>query len=510
MSGSPAVEVRGIYKRYGPVQALSGVSLSFAWGEVHAVLGENGAGKSTLMRILAGEERADAGEIRLGGQTLHLRSPLEARALGIGMVHQHFALADRLSVRENLALVLAEPREWRFDSAQLDRRARAWAERVGLELAALDEPVGHLPVGARQRLEILKALVGARRVLILDEPTAVLTPGEAEQLFAMLRQLKAQGLLVLFITHRLPEVAVVADRVSVLRHGRVVGTFDGPFPDLTELARAMVGELPVESAPSPRSISGEPLLELHGVQAAASAAGMPLRAVSLQVRRGEIVGVAGVDGNGQRELFEVLAGLRPLQAGEIRLLGRRLAPRSPSEVLDAGVGFIPPDRQREGLVLAMSVAENVLLHRASLTRFTRHGFLEWSRIRAHAAELVERYRIRTPSLETRAAALSGGNQQRLILARELAAEPQLLVAVNPTRGLDFLATRAIAKALQEVAARGCGVLLVSTDLDEVLSCSDRITVLYRGSTSPLLARPWDLQRLSAWMAGLGFAQTGQP
>lgn len=499
----PLVEVRGIRKRYGAVQALDGVSLSFRAGEVHAVLGENGAGKSTLMRILAGEEQPDAGEIWMAGERLRLRSPLDARERGIGMVHQHFALVETLSVRENFAVALAERGQWRFDRRQVEARLRACAEPLGLPLPPLDETVARFPVGTRQRLEILRALAGAQRVLILDEPTAVLTPHEAEQLFALLRRLKAQGLLVLFITHRLPEVAAVADRVTVLRQGRVVGTFAGPFSDLEALARHMVGERS-EAAEKPQRRAGqETLLELRDVQTSASTAEMALEGVSLAVRSGEIVGVAGVDGNGQRELFEVLAGLRPIQSGEVLVHGRPLHPRAPAQMLTAGFGFVPPDRQREGLILSMSVAENLLLHPELLGRFSRHGFLQWRPARAFAGALVGRFGIRTSSLDAPAAALSGGNQQRLILARELAAEPRLLVAVNPTRGLDFVATRAIARALEEVAARGCGVLLISTDLDEVMASADRITVLYRGRTTPFVEPPWPLDRLAAWMAGIG-------
>lgn len=503
----PLLEVRGIHKHYGAVHALADVSLAFAAGEVHAILGENGAGKSTLMRIVAGEEHPDAGEILLAGERVRLRSPLEARALGIGMVHQHFTLVDALSVWENLALALSDEGEWRLAPERVAQRAQRWAERLGFELPALDEAAGNLPVGARQRLEILKALVSARRVLILDEPTAVLTPLEVRQLFAMLRQLKEEGRSILFITHKLAEVAEVADRVSILRQGRVVGTFSGPLPDLGVLAQHMVGERLEPPKQRERPPAGTLVLELAGLGTGGE--GMVLRGVSLGVRRGEIVGIAGVDGNGQRELFEVLAGLGPLQAGEIRLAGRRIAGRSPAEMLQAGMGFVPPDRQREGLVLAMTVAENVLLHRTWLERFSRYGFLQWQAARSFAQRLVHEYRVRAASLDVPVQALSGGNQQRLILARELAAEPKVLVAVNPTRGLDFAATRSIWEALQDVAGRGCAVLLVSTDLEEILACSDRVVVLYRGQSSRPLERPFDTERLARWMAGVDFEIGGE-
>lgn len=496
----PVVEVRSIHKHYGAVHALVDVSLAFGAGEVHALLGENGAGKSTLMRILAGEEQPDSGEVWLAGERVRLRSPLDARAFGIGMVHQHFTLVDTLNVRENLALTLSHGNEWRLVPQVIDQRARACAHQLGFDLPPLDETVGNLPVGTRQRLEILKALVSAQRILILDEPTAVLTPLEVGQLFVMLRRLRAEGRLILFITHKLAEVAEVADRVSILRQGHVVGTFSGPFSDLGMLAQHMVGERLEPLHQPERQPAGPVALALARLRTGAGK--VALRDLSLEVRAGEIVGIAGVDGNGQRELFEVLAGLRSLEGGEIRVQGRRLGGRSPADRLRAGLGFVPPDRQREGLVLGMSVAENVLLHRTCLERFSPHGLLNWRAARQYALSLVEQYRVRIAHLDQPVETLSGGNQQRLILARELAAEPAVLVAINPTRGLDFAATQAVWQALREVAARGRAVLLVSTDLEEILACSDRVAVLYRGQIHGFLEPPFDTDRIARWMAGL--------
>ncbi len=498
----PLLEVRGICKRYGPVVALDGVHAAFPRGEVHAILGENGAGKTTLMRILAGEETADGGQIYLDGQPVHFRSPYSARRHGISMVHQHFALADSLTVAENLALTLAEPREWRLRRRALAERAQYWAKVVGLEVPPLASPVGDLSVGARQRLEILKALVRGPRVLILDEPTAVLTPQETEQLFALVRRLRSQERTILFISHKLAEVRDLADRVTVLRQGRVVAQARAPFGNMQTLVEAMVGEPQMEWARPPAQI-GQERLSLDRVCTDADPFGTPLRSVSLSVRAGEIFGIAGVDGNGQRELFEVLAGMRPLKSGSLRIHGTTVAARDPKDLLDAGVGLVPPDRRREGLVSEMSVVENLLLHRRTLARFTRrYAILDWLAARRYAQRLVEEYSIRVPDLESEAATLSGGNQQRLILARELAARPQILVAAYPTRGLDFAATQFVYRTLAASAAAGTAVVLISTDLEEILALSDRVAVLYRGKLSKSLAPPIDPVRLGALMAGL--------
>ncbi|GBD27577.1 Autoinducer 2 import ATP-binding protein LsrA [bacterium HR30] len=499
---APLLAVRGISKRYGRVCALDRVDLDFHGGEVHAIIGENGAGKTTLMRILAGEETADSGDVLLEGQAVALRSPNDARRLGIAMVHQHFALADSMTVVENLALTLTQPGEWRLSRKAIAERVEHWAQATGLQLPPLASPVGELSVGARQRLEILRALIRASRVLILDEPTAVLTPQETEQLFALVRRLRSDGRVVLFISHKLAEVRDLADRVTVLRQGRVVAHAKAPLTDLHELAEAMVGEPQVEWSKPPAQV-GEECLRLDGVSTDADAFGTPLRSVSFTVRAGEVFGIAGVDGNGQQELFEVLAGVRPPKSGTLWIRGKSVSPRSPAELLDAGVGLVPPDRRREGLVLEMSVLENFLLHRGTLRRFTRSwGILDWLQARSYARTLVEHYSVRVPDLDSAAATLSGGNQQRLILARELEARPQILVAAHPTRGLDFAATQFVYRTLAGAAQNGAAVVLISTDLEDILTLSDRVAVLYRGQLSPTLIPPIDPLRLGALMSGL--------
>ncbi|MCX8071018.1 MAG: ABC transporter ATP-binding protein [Candidatus Binatia bacterium] len=501
-AGGVVLEVRGIRKLYGTIPALVRVDAEFYAGEVHAIVGENGAGKTTLMRILAGEEFPDSGEIRLAGRPVRLRSPNDARALGVAMVHQHFALAESMTVAENLALALAEPREWRIASRTLAERARRWAETTGLDIPPLDSPIADLSVGARQRVEILKALVGANRVLILDEPTAVLTPQETQQLFALIRRLRTDGRAVLFISHKLAEVAEVADRVTVLRQGQVVARAQAPFFELHTLAEAMIGERQPEWTKPQTSIGAE-LLRLETVGTEDDPFGTPLRDVSFNVRAGEIFGIAGVDGNGQRELFEVLAGLRPLRTGTLRIAGTPVTPRKPTDVLEAGVGFVPPDRHREGLILEMTVFENLLLHCRTLAQFTRaSGALAWARARAHAEALVREYNIRAPGLDAPVRTLSGGNQQRVILARELAARPEILIAANPTRGLDFAATRFVFHTLAAAATNGAAVVLISTDLDEILALSDRVAVLYRGRLSAPLVPPIDPIELGALMGGI--------
>ncbi|MDZ7378932.1 MAG: ABC transporter ATP-binding protein [candidate division KSB1 bacterium] len=499
---APLLAARGICKRYGAVVALDNVELALHAGEVHAVLGENGAGKTTLMRILAGEETPDRGEVALGGRPLRLRSPSDARRHGVAMVHQHFALADSLTVAENLALTLAKPGEWRLRRKSLAERVEYWTKATGLEVPPLSSPVGELSVGARQRLEIFKALVQSPKVLILDEPTAVLTPQEIDQLFALVRRLRSEGRGVLFISHKLPEVQQLADRVTVLRQGRVVAEAQAPLTDMHTLAQAMVGE-PQPEWQKPKASVAEERLQLEGVCTDAEDFGMPLQSVSFTVHAGEILGIAGVDGNGQRELFEVLAGLRSLRSGALRVDGRNIEPKTPADVLDAGVGLVPPDRRREGLVLEMSVLENLLLHRRTLSHFTRAwAILDWAEARRYAADLVQRYSIRVADLHLSAATLSGGNQQRVILARELAAKPQILVAVNPTRGLDFAATQFVYRTLTAAAAEGTAVVLISTDLEEILALSDRVAVLYRGRLSQSLAAPADPAHLGALMAGI--------
>ncbi len=499
---TPLLSLRGIAKRFGGVSALADVDLDFCAGEIHAVLGENGAGKSTLMNILDGVQRPDAGTITLGGAPVTFDSPRAARAAGVGMVHQHFTLVEALTVAENLALSIPQPSRWIFNAEAAAAQARALAERIGLEISPPDTPVSRLSVGARQRLEILKALAGAGRVLILDEPTAVLTPQEVRQLFGILRRVRAEGGLVIFITHKLREVKEIADRVTIMRRGRVVGSYAARAVSEAAMAECMVGDVVPARSRAPRATVEQPVrlaVSRLGVQDASGA--RALDEVSFEVHEGEILGIAGVDGNGQRELFEVLVGLRAPAAGTVSVCGSAITDFTTRAALAAGIGHIPPDRHREGLILPMTVAENFLLGRRLLDRFSRRGVLRRDAARRFAAELARRYTVRCASLDAPVRSLSGGNQQRIVVARQLAQEPVVLITVNPTRGLDVAAAAAVAEALLSSTRQGCAVVLISTDLDEVIELSDRVRVLSRGRISAPLQPPIDLEQLGLLMAG---------
>ena len=493
--------VRGVSKRFGNTQALADVTLEFRAGEIHAVLGENGAGKSTLMHILAGIYRPDAGAVLLDGWPAVFNSPRAARRAGIGMVHQHFTLVETLTVAENLALSLPQQSGWRYDAAAAAAEARALAERVGLDLSPTELTVAELPVGARQRIEILKALAHAARVLILDEPTAVLTPQEVRKLFVMLRELRAQRRLIIFITHKLREVREIADRVTIMRRGCVVGTFDPALLSESEMAERMIGDVVPARPRVTERARGDIVLNVTRLSAR-DERGLPaLLDVSFVVRGSEVFGIAGVDGNGQRELFEVLAGLRPPSGGAVSVRGSPVTNFTPRALLAAGIGHIPPDRQRDGLVLPMTVQENFLLSRTLVDRCSRRGLLSVKAAQRFSVAAARAYDVRA-DLDAPARSLSGGNQQRVVVARALAQRPAVLVAANPSRGLDVAATRAVADALLDSASRGCAVVLISTDLDEVLDLSDRVAVLSRGRLSTGLEPPIDIEQLGLLMAGV--------
>jgi ABC-type uncharacterized transport system ATPase subunit len=465
----------GIVRRFGSTVALDGAALELWPGEVHGVLGENGAGKSTLLGILGGMLRPDEGVVEIGGGAADLRSPREAWARGVALVHQHFTLVPTLSVIENLTLGHRERGGgWRLSLEGVRTAARALIDRTGL-VVPLDVPVEALGVGERQRVEILKALLRDPPILALDEPTAVLTPAEVGSLFALLRELAAAGRAVVLVAHKIDEVLGVANRVTVLREGRTVLTAARVDVDAPSLVRAMVGgDLGdgaavgiVQPAERPRVDPGEVVASLDGVRVVA-AGRVALDAVSLSVRRGEVVGIAGVEGNGQRELALVASG--------------RLSPEAGSVRVPEGVGFVPQDRSREGLVGDFDLVENVALALHADDAYRKGPFLDWAAISSRAGELCARFAVKASGLEARASALSGGNQQRLVVGRELGRATDLLVAENPSRGLDVAATAFVHEELVRLsrAPHGPGILLVSTDLDEVLALSDRILVLTRG------------------------------
>jgi simple sugar transport system ATP-binding protein len=467
-----AVELLGVEKRYGPVVALDGVDLRVARGEVHAVVGENGAGKTTLMSVLAGAVEPDAGEIRLGGSRVGIGSVEDAYAHGIGMVHQHFRLFRELTVAENVVMGREPRRRGGYDHAAAEALVAELGRRHGLRIDPRAR-VGDLSVGDQQRVEILRALHRAADVLILDEPTAVLTPQETEGLFAVARELAAEGRTVLFISHKLREVLAVSDTVTVMRRGQVTGTRRADETDAAELTRLMVGRavegLRVEAAEPP----GEPALEVRGLD------GPGLHGIDLEVRTGEIVGVAGVDGNGQTELAETLAGLRGADAGTVRIGGADLTGASVAERRAAGLAYIPDDRYARGLARAASVSDNLLMgrHRG---RLAPRGMLDRRAIGERARGLVERFDVRVGSVADAAATLSGGNAQKLVIARELAGDPSLVIAAQPTRGIDVGAAEFVHSELRARRDAGAGVLLISADLDELLAVADRIVVLYDG------------------------------
>jgi simple sugar transport system ATP-binding protein len=501
------LSLRAVSKRFGQLEALADVDFDVFPGEVHAVLGENGAGKSTLMRVIYGLVAADGGTLRLGGVPVRFTSALDARRAGIGMVHQEFALVDALSVAENLALSVCPASGWRWRRADVAAAARRVAGAVGIELGDLDLAVGALPVGQRQRLEIVKALAGDTRILILDEPTAVLTPGEVTQLFVVLDRLRRAGTAVVFITHKLAEVMAIADRITVMRRGRIVARAERTALTEEELAHLMVGPLDASTPPPPPPAEHAPVqLELARLSATDDHALPALHEISLNVRGGEIFGIAGVDGNGQAELFEVLAGIRAPTAGSVAVGGAPVGRFDPAALRAAGVACVPPDRQRQGVVAAMSVRENAVLDAVLLRRLSPGVLTRPAAERRAAQAMVDAYAIKVDDLDAPVRSLSGGNLQKLVVARALALEPRVLVAASPTRGLDIAAARAVYAAFDDALARGAAVLLISADLDEILARAHRLAVLYRGRLSDVLVRPFPTVRLGALMAGSGGAR----
>jgi general nucleoside transport system ATP-binding protein len=480
VEASTVLEMRGVTKQFPGVLANDHVDFDLRKGEVHALLGENGAGKSTLMNILYGLYRADEGEIRTNGKPVTFGSAKDAIDRGIGMVHQHFMLIPVMTVAENIVLEV-EPRKagvlLDYDAAV--ERVRDISTRFGLAVNP-SAKVANISVGQQQRVEILKALYRGAEILILDEPTAVLTPQEAGELFAIIKSLQADGTSIIFISHKLNEVLEIADRITVLRRGKKIDTVAREGATEETLARMMVGRevlLRVEKRPSE---PGDKLLELNNVNVNDDRGLPAVRDVSFDVHAGEIVGIAGVEGNGQSELIEAITGLRAAAGGEIVVGGRTMTHPTARKMLDAGVGHIPEDRQRRGLVLEFTIAENIALHDYNRPPDSKWGWLFPRRLIQRAASLIREFDVRGGGPQTRGGTLSGGNQQKVVAAREIARDPSVLVAAQPTRGLDVGAIEYLHRRLVEERDEGRAILLVSLELDEILSLSDRILVMYEG------------------------------
>ena len=507
MSG-PVLQLVGVSKRFPGVLANDKVDFELAPGEIHALLGENGAGKTTLMNVVYGLYKQDEGQIYIKGEEVEIHDPNDAIARGIGMVHQHFMLVPVMTVTENLMLGNETTHGLRLgpladlDQNRVAQEVKVLADEHGLSIDP-DAYVQDLSVGEEQRVEIVKALYRNAEVLILDEPTAVLTPQEAEDLFGIMRSLITEGKSIIFITHKLKEVLAIADRITVLRDGKVVGTTTPSETSENELAAMMVGReviLQVEKGPAD---PGDPVLKVDNLTVRDIRDQLVVRGVSFDVRAGEILGIAGVQGNGQSELVEALTGLAHSEGGHVWMDGKETTNLRPRAITETGMAHVPEDRHKHGLVLAYPIDENLMLQTYYLAPFARRTFIQPKAVRENALRLVKEYDVRTPSISTSAGSLSGGNQQKVIVARELSRDIRLLIANQPTRGLDVGSIEYIHNRIVARRDEGVGVLLVSSELDEILGLSDRIAVMYAGEILAVMpAREASKERLGLLMAGV--------
>ncbi|MCF8527106.1 MAG: ABC transporter ATP-binding protein [Candidatus Nanopelagicales bacterium] len=500
-SQTPILEARSITKRFPGVIANQDVSLSISPGQIVGLLGENGAGKSTLVKMIYGLYEPDEGEIYIKGSPVKLSGPRDAIRRGIGMVHQHFQLVPVFTVAENIILGDEPHRSIFINMKKATQEVARLSEQFGLEVD-VNAKVEDLPVGAKQRVEILKALYRHADLLIMDEPTAVLTPQETDELLQVMRGFADNGVAVIFITHKLREVLAVADTIEVLRGGKVVGTTTPGETDQAGLAQMMVGRsvlLTVDKAPA---TPGDVVLDVQGLSAATDLGLPAVRDVNLQVRAGEIVGIAGVEGNGQRELVEALTGLRHCTADRMTVAGKNTLGQSPHAIHAMGVGHVPEDREKDGLVGPYSIADNMVLNRFDEPPFSSKGVRSRSAVNTLATDLVQEYDVRTPSISTTAESLSGGNKQKVVIARELSANPELLIASQPTRGVDVGSIEFIHSRIVDARDRGAAVLLVSAELDEVLGLADRVVVMYDGRlVAEMASADVDRSSIGRLMAG---------
>ena len=492
-SNTLALEATGISKTFGSVKANDQVNLEIQKGRIHALLGENGAGKSTLVNILFGLYKADSGIVKVDGEPVDLGRPKDAIDRGIGMVHQHFQLVPVLTVAENIVLGNEPSNKANvIDIENAKEKVRELAEKYQLEVDT-EAIVEDLPVGTQQRVEILRSLYRNADILILDEPTAVLTPQETDHLLQVLKKLASQGVAIIFITHKLREVLEVADEVTVMRNGQVVGSTTPAETDESGLAEMMVGRSVVLRVSKETASPDATILEVKNLCVQDDRGLMAVNDLSLEVRSGEIFGIAGVEGNGQRELVETITGLRTADMGEILIGDTSITEFSPRQISELGVAHIPEDREKHGLIGAHSVADNLILNRYYKSPFSNRGIRQQKAIADYAKEMVEKFDIRTPSIETPSSSLSGGNKQKAIAAREFSHNAQLLVASQPTRGIDVGSIEFVHQQLINQRDQGLAVLLVSAELDEILSLSDRIGVIYRGQLI-VTANATDLDR----------------
>lgn len=494
------VEMQGIVKRFPGVLANDGVDFLLRKGEIHALLGENGAGKTTLMNILYGLYQADSGEIYVKGEKVHFQSPVDAIDKGMGMVHQHFTLVNSFTVTQNIILGLKNSGIF-IDRVEAEKRVIEISQKFGLK-ADPRAKVWQLSVGERQRIEVLRSLYRGADILVLDEPTSVLTPPEVKEFFDAVRSMASKGNSVIFITHKLHEVMAISNRVTVLRGGRVMGTVDTAKTNEGELAKMMIGRELKQLTPSPVPL-GEGVLTVDSLWVTGDKGNLAVKDLRLSVRKSEILGIAGVAGNGQRELAEAIACLRPVKSGRILMDGHDVTGATPREAIKQGLAYIPEDRLRVGLLLDMTVAENLILEQHSEPPFGKSLLLDRAAIDSYAEKLVREYDIKTPSTRALAKTLSGGNLQKLIVARELSRKPKLIVASNPTKGLDIGATEFVRSKLIEAKQDGVAILLISEDLDEVLQLSDKVSVVYEGRIMDTVKREnLDLQKVGLMMGGV--------